>query len=379
MPSNITNHSKDYQAILGQGRQARETGNVAQALELFKRAAELAADAGERADALSLVGRCYGTMGDFSAAHDALNEALQLAAGLPSVSGRVKLQAGTVHSLQGQLDSAKQFLLQSVSELRQQGDQAMRLRALGNLGLVLLTRGEYQRAISTYKDAIELGETLKYWYDLAFDYNNLGECYQDLGDLAQAQETHERAIAMTREHELGEYPKIDALRNLGVDLLRMGQVDNALQAIEQALQMARALHQNDLELQGLISLGEVYMAQNEYDKAEEIAKQLIEASAGVPVRLAGARWILGLCYLARGEALQAVKILEAGLINAQASYSKIWILRLHAALGQVAALQAIADVHRRIAAELVQQIADSLNDKALCNTFLHSPLAQLVL
>jgi thioredoxin-like negative regulator of GroEL len=164
-----------------------------------------------------------------------------------------------------------------------------------------------------------------------------------------------------------------------VDLVGLGELDRGLEIIEQSLTTAQTFHRMETELQCLASLGETYLTRGECDRAEQVARQLVEASANVANRLAAARLTLGRCWLARNDALQALAILEAGLIDAQASYSKMMILRLHAALSQVVSHPAIAQVHRRIAAELVQQIADSLDDKALRNIFLQSPLAHQVL
>lgn len=370
---------QEYQSVMQEGHRSRDMGDTAHALQLFQRAVELASNDEECADALSMVGRCYGTMGDFGSAEPLLTEALRLAANFPAALARVKLQVGTVRWQQGQLDAAKQFLSQSASELRRLGgDQAIRLRALGNLALVLHARGEYQEALATFKTALDVAENLNNWFSVVIQLNNMGECYQDLGDLTKARELHERALEVARAHAIGEGAQVDVVRNLGVDLLGLGEVERAIEVIQQSLHMARTYHRQETELQCLVSLGEAYLARGDCEDAEKVARQLIETSAAAPHRLAGARLILGRCWLARNSPMQALTVLEAGLLDAQASYSKMMILRLHAALSQVAAHPAIAQVHRRIAAELVQQIADALDDKTLRATFLHSPLARSV-
>ncbi len=376
---NETDRRREYSELMDRGLRATVDGDTMQALDMFRRALTLASNDAERAHTRCMVGRCYGTMGDFKSAEIALMESLQLASGIPTALGRVKFELGTVRWQQGQLDAAKQFLSQAVSELRGCGDHVTWLRALGNLGLVLQGRGEYQAAITTIKSAVELAESTSNWPYLSINLSNLGEGYQELGDLNKARELHERALAVVREHGLGEGAQIDLVRNLGVDLLGLGQVDQAVQVIEQALALARRHHRHDLELQVLHSLGEAYLARGECDRAKAIALQLIEAADGIPSRLAGARLILGRCYLEQNNPQQAILSLSAGLIDAQTCYSKLLILRLHAALGQVVTHEAIAQVHRRIAAELVQQIADALDDKALRDSFLQSPLARSVL
>ncbi len=380
MASDAADRQREYQSAMQQGYRARDEGDVAQALEFFQQAVTLASNDEEKADALGMVGRCYGTMGDFGAAETTLTEAMRLAANRPAALARARLQLGTVRWQQGQLDAAKQFLSQAAAELRRLGgDQTTRLRALGNLGLVLHARGEYQEAIATLKTALEVAESMGNWFSVTIQLNNMGEAYQDLGDLHKARELHERALNVAREHALGEGAQIDILRNLGMDLLGLGEVERGLQVIQQSLDMARTYHRLEIELQCLASLGEAHLACGKCDEAEQVARHLLEVSAGVPNRLASARLILGRCWLARGDAQQALTVLEAGLMDAQASYSKMMILRLHAALSQVATHPAIAGVHRRIAAELIQQIAESLDDKALRTIFLQSPLARAVL
>ncbi len=370
--------SETYQEALQRGVDSLRQGDSADSLAYFQRAVDLALDNAQAADALAFLGRAYGVIGEYEHAEEALHESLRRATGSPAAMARVKMQIGVVRWLAGQLDAARYFLEEAEQELKRQGDQRNRAIALGNLGMILLTTGEYQPAIEALQGAIEACEALNDLVGVSIQYSNLGEAYFDLGDPARAQEFHERALRVA--DQLGsESLKDDTLRNLGMALAAQGRLADGRMMIERSLAIAESYHQQNQVLQCLASLAEVQLMAGEVDTALATAQSLQAASAAIPVYRAQARLLIGRCQLARREPQRALLTLESGLVDAQVSASKMLVLRLHAALAQAGSHPAIAQVHRRIAAELATQIAGSLKDAALRDKFERSELYKSVL
>jgi tetratricopeptide (TPR) repeat protein len=246
--------------------------------------------------------------------------------------------------------------------------------ALGNLGAVALGLGDYEHAIRAFEETIELQESLNDLRRVIINLGNLGECYVDLGAGEQGRARLERALTLA---DLIDAPILtaEALRNLSRIEAEEGRLDEALAQAQRACELSAAYHRTDLHSQALYTLGEIRLLRKEMDEAEQVGRALLTEAGTVNTHAASARLILGRCALARRDS-QALPMLEEGLLEAQASFSKILILRFHAALSQVVDHPAIAQVHRRIALELTAQLTESLQDKTLRQAFRRSALVR---
>jgi len=362
-----------YQAELEAGKQAARTGLTEEGRVHLERAVSLAHDDAEAAEALARLGRVYAMLGNYPEAERVLREALQRAANSPAAMAEARLQMGTVRWLQGEMKTARAFLEQAQADFKRLGLARERASTLTNLGLVLKNMGEYQRAIDAFEESRQLGEALEDWPGMIINGNNLGECLCDLGALPRAEALFRRCLDLAVERDLPAV-SIDTRRNLGRLLGETGALDEARRHIEQAIEMARQFQRPYLHAQALASLAEVWLAQGDATRAHALAEELLALAGNAANYRARGRLILGRCALARGDGTQALVTLQEGLLDAQAAYSEMLILRFHAALSQVVDHPAIAQVHRRIAHELAEQIADGLADKALRQIFRASAL-----
>jgi tetratricopeptide (TPR) repeat protein len=374
---NMSVHTS-FQAALEAGRVAIRTGDTREALEHFEQACALAGSAAETAESQAMLGYAYAELGEYRQAEDLLHGALQCAAGLPDVLARVRQRAGLVAWLRGEMKVAREFLRQAEADFRRLGMVHEHSQTLNNLGLVLYDMGEYQHAIDVYEQALEICTNLNVLTDVITICGNLGECYYDLGQLERARALFERGLALAEQIERPAMG-IDRLRNLGRVQAQTGDLDQALATIERAATLAETYHRRDVYLQARCSLAEVWLLRGEAARAEAIARELLPQLVEETTRRAEVQLILGQCGLARGDSALALAVLQAGLLDAQRSFSAILILRYHAMLSQMVDHPAIAQVHRRIAAELAQQIADALHDKTFRESFRQLPLIRAVL
>jgi ATP/maltotriose-dependent transcriptional regulator MalT len=362
-----------FHAALDAGGQALRISSLDEARAYFEHALAVASNNGERAEALSRLGRAHAMLGDFDAAEVSLREALQRADGFPAAMARARFEMGTTRWLRGDMKTARPFLEQAQADFRKLGQVRDRSAALGNLAVVLMLMGEYQRAVDAFKECITLDESLNDLSSVVIDCSNLGEIHVDLGALDEAEALCQRALSLAA---LIDAPPltIDGQRNLARIAAQRGELDQALALAQAALELAEHYQRADLRRQSLATPAEVRLARGEVAAAEALACELRDQARDAATDRAQAGLLLGRCQLASGDGTGALLTLEQGLLDAQATFYTLLILRYHAALGQVVDHPAIAQVHRRIAAELAAQVADGLTDKHLQEQFRASPL-----
>jgi tetratricopeptide (TPR) repeat protein len=151
--------------------------------------------------------------------------------------------------------------------------------------------------------------------------------------------------------------------------------------LENALVMARERQDQDLALQAIYSLGDVYLRQGSTTRAMEQANQL-EAEAKAmqgEFHLTRAKLLKGRAYLALGDRKKAQSILQDALANAHALPSRMLLWRLHAALGRASQDPEVARIHLQIAADFIRQTIEPLSNANMRGNFLARPEVQAVL
>jgi ATP/maltotriose-dependent transcriptional regulator MalT len=88
---------------------------------------------------------------------------------------------------------------------------------------------------------------------------------------------------------------------------------------------------------------------------------------------------LGMCYKLRGDVAQAEQYWQQASFLAHETEQRMLLWQIHAAMAEVATMPGLADVHRRIAAEVIEQIVYPIADKKLREKFLTAPRVKAVL
>ncbi len=82
---------------------------------------------------------------------------------------------------------------------------------------------------------------------------------------------------------------------------------------------------------------------------------------------------MGLYHREKGELEEAQQVWQQALFLAHETGRRMLLWRIHAGLASVAPNKALANVHDRIASEIILQILDPIEDEALCQTFKNAP------
>ncbi len=381
LPSSPEQEHLRWDLLLHRGRARFLMGDYA-AFSDFQTVREHSSDPVQRAEALIGAADCHNGMGEYAVAEEEYQMALREAeaSGSDICHIRAWIGLGTLRWKQGQIEEAIRTLNRARSALQRAPDLHELGRALLGLGIAYDFAGQIEEAITAYEEALKCFISLQDDHRAAAVLNNVGELYQELRDLDRALRYHQEA-ALLASQSGADRISIDVARNIGVDMLLMGRYSEAMMALNQALSRAREIRDKDLALQALYNLGDAFLRQGATDRALAIARELADEAAAIRSELHAARAQLlqGRAYLAQGDRLMAQSALQAALGHAHAIPSRWLLWQLHAALGRATDDPQIAQVHFRIAADFIHQIADPLSDPALRSRFLSQPEIQAVL
>ncbi len=318
-----------------------------------------------------VLGRILSRQAHFDRALNILDEAVSRAEGAGYVRGlgNASRMKANVYWTMGRSEQAMLAGQQALTIFQQLGDPVLLGQAHLTIAAAEHYLGRFYPSIQNNRRATHFFETAGERYPLAVAYNNLGESYQQLYDMANALKYHELARDILGDTGLS----IDLMRNLGVDLVGGGRVEEGLAYLDQALARVRDGGEHDIFLQVLHSLATVHHQLGNIPEARTFAEELLQAATRIDAvrHVIRAMLVLGYCARACGQDEQAHEYFHEGFMAAQRAADTSIIWQTHRALADLLAERqpAIAQVHRRIALEMVRGIAALIDDEPLRLTF----------
>lgn len=338
-------------------------------------------------EALVLIGNQSAYMGQYEKAIETQEEALQLAEALNYTAGRARAIGGLglVLNYMGRNEEALANLRKSLALFEQLGDKVEQVRSWNRIGVAHMELGEIDRAIHAFDLCSQLApeaglQDTTVWTAVVNALNNLGECYQRLFDMEQALAYHEQALAMTREREVTPL-EADLYRNLGVDLRFLDRIEEGLAYLRRALESAERNRRSDIMLQSLYSLARAEIEAGSAEAGLEYAHRLRDLASQNNLKgyQADGLHALGLYSRRQGDLVTAEQMWQQALFLAHEAGRRILLWQLHAGLAEISTNPALKDVHNRIAAEVIQQIAFPITDETLRQRFLDAPATRAIL
>lgn len=322
---------------------------------------------------------CY-RRGDYPQALRALDEGASLAQSCGYALGLATVLRfrADVLWLSGEVERAISTAQQALALFERIDNPEGRARTLNTLGIGYAYLGDYYQAIVHWLRAIQLYESLDERFGLSVICSNTGEAYQNLYAMRTALFYHQRASDLLE----GKVTS-DIARNLGVDLVATGRVEEGLAYLQRAVQLANEKGEMDNLLQALASLAEAHWQLQDYAQAESVALELLTLAQarGARRHLLRAELVLGYCALAAGDASKAQEYFHEAFVESQGLSDQALIWRAHAALADAFSQTQpeTAAMHYSIAADILNQIAQSIGDLQLRETFCSAPLVAKVL
>ena len=323
-------------------------------------------------EALVLIGNRSRGLGQYDRSLAACQEALDLSQALNYTPGRAKTLAGLggTYLMQGEVTLAANYLNQANALFEQLNDIHGQVQSSNQIGITYATTGHLHKAIQAFQKSLTLARQLDQRRGLVAALNNLGECYQMLYATEQALDCHREGLALAETAKL-RLLEADVCRNLGLDLAQQENWTESLVYLQRAHDLAQEIKAPDIYLHTLYAMARVALAQGNTN-GQTYAHTLLAATepGQSSWHQANGLYVLGRFEQLAGNVSTAEELWQRAIFLAHETENRVLLWQLHAALAELAKLPSLANVHNRIAAEVIQQIVEPFTDEALKAGFL---------
>jgi tetratricopeptide (TPR) repeat protein len=358
------------------GRLHQMMGNARKTLKIYQQYYIEAGGSHDAVQALCNIGDTYNQIGERLKGLEALREALQLADALNDTAGRAQAHGsiGIIYQHLGRIEDAINQIEKALAIFEQIDDVQGQIRSLVRMGFAHFYQGEVDKTIAVLEKALALARANATHDRIPLLLNNLGECYQVLYDLDRALALHREGLEMAEQLGL-RHLQTDLSRNLGVDLLRSGRIDEGMERLYYALSLSQETHNLEIEMQCLYALALSEIERGNAPQARQYSERLQWLAEKNQARgyQADAYHALGLCSKAEGDAITAQQLWQQAIFLGHETHRRPLLWRVHAEMAKVMPNEDLAQVHYRIAAEVIQQIAYPIEDEPLKAVFLCAP------
>ncbi|NDJ78191.1 MAG: tetratricopeptide repeat protein [Chloroflexi bacterium] len=319
--------------------------------------------------------------GNYAEAKKLIEQATELAqaAGYPFGVGMAKRILADLMWKQGNTEDAMRLGQEALAVMEQAGEIEQQAAAHVTIAAAAHSSGQFYKAIQHLQRAARIVDQLGRQFEMAIILSNLGETYAELYAMDKALEAHQSAIELVgieRAHP-------DLIRNLGVDQIAVGKEEEGQSNLNLALERAEARHDPDMVAQVLYSLAQVDLSAGRLDEATKRADRILEiAEQGDSLRHRIRAWMVqGEAAQKKGDQAQAQMLFHECSMAAQRAADRHAIWRTHAALHDLSreTMPQMAEIHRRIAAEMMTNILNTIEDPELHETFRRAEPVQSVL
>lgn len=208
---------------------------------------------------------------------EALQKALDIAEtyklGNRTVTNAMTNLGTAYHTLQ-QYEKSLDVLLRSLRMQEHVNVQPRNEETFNGIGLALKEMNRPQEAIGYFQKALALKKALNNPYGMAICEQNIGRCYDDLGQGAKALRYYQAALPHAKEAG-SELLQSDIYVNTGLVLRKANRLTEAKQAIEQSLVISSKQQHKSGMATAYFNLGQVYEELKAYKQAELYMKKAL--------------------------------------------------------------------------------------------------------
>ncbi len=215
-------------------------------------------------------------------------------------------------------DKAKDFYERCRDLAKREGNTYYLARALGSLGAIIHSAGDYENSRRYYEESLKLFEEIGNVRGITYSMNDLANIYLEQGEHDKAQPLYLQTLKIFCE--LGDKSgTVQALINLGEVANIRGEYKKAIEFYQEALQTSRELGNKRGIIAGLIGLGNVWCTLAEYQKAKDALEESLQLLArdGNKWQQSDAYRYLAMVYEGQDELIDAKDCYEKSLAAAR--------------------------------------------------------------
>jgi CHAT domain-containing protein/Tfp pilus assembly protein PilF len=328
-------------------------GTYGDALHLLEPGSFKAENAADRVEELALQGVSLARLHQFPLADSKLAQAERICAltSYATCGGTIRAR-GLMALEQGQLSTARHYLLESLNFARSHDNRWLEANALVNLGAIAIQEEHYDEALdwskSAYNSSLDLGNENRAqvalgnigwaYFELGDSdramqllleaqqgarklgnirdeekwLNTAGYVRQDMDDLRRAIDSYNQALVLARRINSKE-DIIDSLELLAHLSIEMGNLDQADVYVQQLIPLVRATENRLDDLDVLLAQGKIAAARSQDSKAEADFRAVeTDRDSQTSMRL-GAEHELARLYERRGDMASADRMYKTAL------------------------------------------------------------------
>lgn len=149
------------------------------------------------------------------------------------------------------------------------------------LGRSYANDGDYDKAMSIYTNALEIGEKNKLYNLVGYTYSYIGDLYREKAMRTEAIKKYEMAADnFKKENNIDSYTC--ALRDMGREYACIDSISRALEILIMADSIAETSENKNVKTSIENTLGNIYVMQNKYDKAKKFFYKALEGRNKMP-------------------------------------------------------------------------------------------------
>jgi len=214
-----------------------------------------------------------------------INEALQLSEQLTYQKGTAtaNFHLGRYYYLTGKYDEGVKYFIKSIEQFGKIGEEDTKFLAMNNLAVSYAIMAKFREAIEMFKKLIPLAEKINPEKNLVSLYINMGNCYNGLGDFKSAEENFRSSYKLTRNKNI--FLNAASANNLSLALLNQNKLKEALPFAGEAYHYSKELHENELMLEAMTNLANIYHKMGQNQKAIELTFEGIKIADSIEAKL----------------------------------------------------------------------------------------------
>lgn len=327
-----------------------------------------------RGRSLNNLGGIYYTLGNFPKAQAFYEQALSIAQeiGNRASEGRILTNLGLLDRQAGDYAQAEQHYRAALSLLESIGDQESVSATLNSLGLAQAALGEYEAALASYERGLAIAQNIGSPRQLGNLWDSLGGLYYQQARYGLALAAYEKALSLHQQignsageaatltnlggtyAALGRYEtalgyfdraiaiddpltKVGILAAQGGVYQQMGRLPEALAALQQGLELSKAVGDRPLQSRLLDQLGSLYAQLDQVAPATSAYQSALAVAQDSGDLTAIRRSLNGLATLAiqQNDVDEAQSLFQAALANFQQSEDGQGKAIIYSNLGQL--------------------------------------------
>ncbi|MES2762761.1 MAG: ATP-binding protein [Bacteroidota bacterium] len=268
-----------------------------------------------------------------------------------STDGRVKanaLQKLAHEYIDVDAKQAYNYGLQSIELAKQINDPSCEVAALSELAILDRNQGDYLKALSVLKEAIQIAENINDTSAISKCFIAVGDVYSALLNYNKALDYYEEALTLNKDKQNLEV--LNSLNRIGNRLMDKGREANdtnfmlsAISSYLKAKTIAAAIHNTRQYINVYVSLADAYnifgkVSNNKHHLYESLNYSMLSLQLAQVADLKSSQGIsylnLGEVYLSLNKTIKAIHYFEMAEKIYQPLGNKSWLLNTYELLGK---------------------------------------------